>query len=532
MQVLLRRDFPGRPKVTLVLLDWSCRESLHMLDYLAEQSVPRDQFEILWIEYYDRQLEEMRSRIEAAQSAGRPLPVDAWVLMQMPRGAYYHKHLMYNLGILLARGEIVCLCDSDTMVGPEFVQTIIEQFERDPEIVLHHDEVRNSSDEFYPFRYPAFEEVRGPGCSPMIDGRTAGIWDHVDGLHTRNYGACFSARREDLIAIGGADMHIDYLGHICGPYEMTFRLMNMGRREIWHPTEYLYHTWHPGQAGENNYLGPHDGRQVSLTALEARQTGRVLPLVESSAIARLRTQPGPHDEAALLAELFDPNWLEQWKPENLSSRQSATSIGWRRITVHESTRSLRLSRWKKRLHPYQKALGWPNKFRILPGVGRLLLRQTLLRRDAWRPAHRRAGEGVPSRTRTLRGAARSAVRRFKELATFVRQMWRENKYTVRQCWFHLNYMAERGEREAALYGDGEIARILLQLAPSAGIRIKGICPEEPGLCPRAQEVETWTSEQLAEYEGPVIVASLTRVSERAGALKRMGFDRSRVVVMR
>jgi hypothetical protein len=96
------------------------------------------------------------------------------------------------------------------------------------------------------------------------------------------------ARRADLIAIGGADEHIDYVGHICGPYEMTFRLVNSGLREIWHQTEFMYHTWHPGQAGEDNYLGPHDGRHVSTTALDALISARTMPLEENETIRDYR----------------------------------------------------------------------------------------------------------------------------------------------------------------------------------------------------------------------------------------------------
>jgi len=65
------------------------------------------------------------------------------------------------------------------------------------------------------------------------------LLDKADPLHTRNYGACMSALREDLVDIGGADEHLDYLGHICGPYEMTFRLVNAGRKEIWHPKNFF-----------------------------------------------------------------------------------------------------------------------------------------------------------------------------------------------------------------------------------------------------------------------------------------------------
>src|SRR5215475_11668960 len=118
---------------------------------------------------------------------------------------------------------------------------------------------------------------------------TAGLCDTIDKLHTRNYGACFCAWRRDLIAIGGADEHLDYVGHICGPYEITFRLVNQGRREVWHQSHFIYHTWHPGTERLRNYIGPNDGRGLSKTALNIRKSGRVMPLRENKAIQLERT---------------------------------------------------------------------------------------------------------------------------------------------------------------------------------------------------------------------------------------------------
>jgi len=50
----------------------------------------------------------------------------------------------------------------------------------------------------------------------------------------------------------------------------------------------MYHTWHPGQDGEDNYLGPHDGRHMSTTALDALISGRTMPLEENESIKNLR----------------------------------------------------------------------------------------------------------------------------------------------------------------------------------------------------------------------------------------------------
>jgi len=128
------------------------------------------------------------------------------------------------------------------------------------------------------------------------------------------------ARREDLIAIGGADEHPDYLGHICGPYDMTFRLVNKGLTEIWSEDEFTYHTWHPGQAGEDNYLGSHDGRHMSTTALQALACGRVMPLVENPAIRQMRCQKD-HDNSTITELLIPSAKKEQWLLNRMESLQ-------------------------------------------------------------------------------------------------------------------------------------------------------------------------------------------------------------------
>lgn len=171
---------------------------------------------------------------------------------------------------------------------PTFVESIIKSFDEDPGIVLHMDEVRNTGKRFYPFNYPSIEEIIGEGCINRNDGKTTGLLDKEDPLHTRNYGACFCAKREDIIRIGGSDEHPDYMGHICGPYEMTFRLINAGLTDKLHTKHFLYHVYHPSQGGENNYCGPNNGRGMSLTAMEVPKSGRVLPLLENSEIRQLR----------------------------------------------------------------------------------------------------------------------------------------------------------------------------------------------------------------------------------------------------
>jgi hypothetical protein len=304
-----KRKPRARARVSFILLDWSVRESPHIIYYLRDQTVDPDDIEVIYLEFYDRTFDGLRVYEDR---------VDIWAALEMPHDVYYNKHLMYNAGIVLASGDIVVICDLDALVRPGFVERIIRGFEQDPEIVLHLDQFRSMRRDFYPFNFPSVDQVMGEGCINNAGGVTTGLRDVEDALHTRNYGACFCAKRADVIAIGGADMHIDYLGHVCGPYDMTFRLRNLGRRIVWADDEFLYHTWHPGTDGDANYLGPHDGRNLSTTSMGFLATGEIQPLAENPAIRMVRTGVG--DAEAALATLIEPVYLDHWRTETLRDR--------------------------------------------------------------------------------------------------------------------------------------------------------------------------------------------------------------------
>ena len=75
MEILFDNVPKVSPRLSIVLLDWSCRESFHVLDYLADQTVEREQYELIWIEYYDRRAEEIDKKIEQCALAGKPPPL-------------------------------------------------------------------------------------------------------------------------------------------------------------------------------------------------------------------------------------------------------------------------------------------------------------------------------------------------------------------------------------------------------------------------------------------------------------------------
>jgi hypothetical protein len=198
-----------------------------------------------------------------------------------------------------------------------FLERILDRFREGPNSVVHLDQVRNVSRRFYPFNYPSIPQLLGKGVRNWRGHTTAGLLPQADIFHACNYGACMAAPRRALIDIGGADEHLRYLGYICGPYEMTFRLANHGLAEHWLPDEFLYHTWHPNASGDNcEYHGPHDGGYVALHALEARALGRVLPLVENPWITKARLGEPLNQDVLLqaIAERPEPTWRRDSLP--------------------------------------------------------------------------------------------------------------------------------------------------------------------------------------------------------------------------
>jgi hypothetical protein len=307
-------------KVSIILLDWSVRESFHSLHYLNQQNVSRDAYELIWLEFYGRKplkLQEMVFR------QGRESPLlDQWIVAGYSEETIFNKHRLYNLGLLVSQGQYCVICDSDAIFTPNFVAKVLEGFAQTPHAVLHMDEIRNADPRFHPFAYPSIEEVLGPGCINWNGDVSRGVDVAEDKIHAANYGACMAAAREDLLAIGGADEHLDYLGYICGPYDLTFRLVNHGLAERWLRDEYIYHVWHPNESGINtDYQGPNDGRGMSLRSLEARATGRVEPFLENPWIARQRA--GEKLEVRGLLSLLADREESTWRVGNQPSVDDA-----------------------------------------------------------------------------------------------------------------------------------------------------------------------------------------------------------------
>jgi hypothetical protein len=423
----------------------------------------------------------------------------------MPEATYYHKHLMYNVGLVLSRGKIVAIVDSDAMVRERFVERILGAFQQDQKIVLHLDQFRNHRRDLYPFNFPSFDAVVGEGCINHLNGQTIGVCDDTDPLHSRNYGACMCALRDDLVAIGGADEHIDYLGHICGPYDMTFRLVNYGRREMWLDDEFTYHTWHPGQAGEKNYIGPHDGRHISSRALEARFSGRIMPFLENPAIRDLRLRNGQVAVEQSLAHIISEERLKSWSTENVAKLKPRL---WRVLLSSQ--------------HPVVA-------LRLLKAFAKLLLKRV---REKAVQLHTGTGN-ISGSPLTAKPAARHRIVQILlnggRAYRFAKRVLEFCVYATersRQC---LKTLAAQGVREVSIYGTGDLAEILYAVTFEVPVKIKRIYDDLDG--------ETFHSFKVLPIEScdpnreKLIITSLIGIDDKVRRLKTLGVFPDRIVVL-
>ena len=122
---------PSSPRLSIILLDWGCRERFTTLDWLLQQDVPKDQYELIWVEVYDRVVDEVLKKAD--------------VVITCNQQGIYHKHVGYNAGLLHARGELICVCDSDAVFPPDFVRSVFRSFQMEsggsavPLVLMHYE---------------------------------------------------------------------------------------------------------------------------------------------------------------------------------------------------------------------------------------------------------------------------------------------------------------------------------------------------------------------------------------------------------
>lgn len=232
-------------KISVVMVDGGFREKFHLLGFLEDQSFPREDYEIIWVEFYGEVKNELRDR-HGVQV----------ITLGNKKDTEYHSSRCFNEGIRRSRGEIIVIPDADVAVEPDFLQAVYDEHRSCEKLVLYFrrwDEPQEAHDDARSYSLEHLRSVASLG-NPM------------------NYGGCLTVRKKWLLEINGYDEDMTFSsGFHANGWDVYTRLNNLGLHVMWHPTKKLYHPWHPSTLVSSERYRPQHSitykRQRNLTAL-------------------------------------------------------------------------------------------------------------------------------------------------------------------------------------------------------------------------------------------------------------------------
>ena len=216
-------------KISVIMVDGGFREKFHMIDSLNQQRLAKDKYELLWIEFYSKADEELIDK-----------PNVKIITLNNSQNTPYHSSYCFNRGIEESIGELLVIIDADQMVSDTFLETIMNDHLNCPDLVMYMkrlDEPKESHDPKKSYNL-AYLEKSCLFTNPV------------------NYGGCLSVRKKWLLKINGYEMDPHFKGLHANGKDCYTRFKNLGLHIKWHPTEIMYHPWHPSTLAQSDSYKP------------------------------------------------------------------------------------------------------------------------------------------------------------------------------------------------------------------------------------------------------------------------------------
>lgn len=207
-------------KISVVMVDGGFREYFHIINSLHSQTFPKEDYEVLWVEFYS----EVNANLKGKDGV-------KIITLGNLSNVEYHSSYCFNEGIRQSRGEVLVIPDADVMVEPTFLETVWKEHQTCNRLAMYFHRLNEPED--------------------LHDINKSYNLDYIKNLTrvttTSNYGGCLTVRRKWLMEINGYEQHgIFGSGAHANGYDVNTRLKNLGLHIMWHPVERLYHPWHPG----------------------------------------------------------------------------------------------------------------------------------------------------------------------------------------------------------------------------------------------------------------------------------------------
>jgi len=209
----------NNPKISVILVDGSYRSRLISVDALAEQSFPEQDYEILWVEFYNSITNELHQKEKNYPN---------FKTYTLNKTGIYHSSYCFNAGIQQAKGEVIVIPDADVLFKNNFLETVWQEHQKYEKLVM------------YVFRYD----------EPLRKQPANLSWKELETVcaltNPANYGGCLTVRKKWMLAVNGYEQHeIFKTGAHANGLDLATRFKNLGLHIMWHPELKTLHPWHP-----------------------------------------------------------------------------------------------------------------------------------------------------------------------------------------------------------------------------------------------------------------------------------------------
>ena len=217
-----------KPKISVITWNGGFRESFHTVDFFTNQTLPSEEYEFIWVEYYSTAHNSLKDKLEKADNAR--------IVFLNQQGQWHVGHCL-NEGIRQSSGELLVIIDGDIAVEPNFLEQVWQKHLQYEDLVVY---------------YRRWDESQ----RSYIDGISQSSIEHLKSVcqltNPENYGGCITIRRQVIEKVGGYEEHPIIGGPGAVSKELYTRLRNLGLPIMWHPKEKIYHPWHTGTLPSTN----------------------------------------------------------------------------------------------------------------------------------------------------------------------------------------------------------------------------------------------------------------------------------------
>lgn len=205
--------------------DGNFREFTHTITFFANQDFPKDDYELIWVDYYD-------SNSEVKKMISQYSNFRLLTLNNLP-SSLWHLGVCINEGVSNSHGDILVIPDGDIAVEEDFLSYVWKEHQRNNNLALY---------------FQRFDEPKHTSCTKSRKN-VEYLKQNCELKNANNYGGCLTLRKKTFELIKGYETHSVFAGPGMSHKETYTRLKNAGIDIRWAKEKKVYHPWHPNTLG-------------------------------------------------------------------------------------------------------------------------------------------------------------------------------------------------------------------------------------------------------------------------------------------